>query len=137
MTEKKRILANLENDNSRPVLFSESHGGSESQLRLLFKHVPDEYFKDINLILNNANPSLIDKDRLNVLWMQHFVNQEEAKNLGSKNFVDQLDYVVFNSKHKIGELFVNQGFSSQGLVNSAVKVLFFLAGSRQRRAIRC
>ena len=97
MTEKKRILDNIENDNSRPVLFSESYGGSESQLRLLFKHVPDEYFKDINLILNNANPSLIDKNRLNVLWMQHFVNQEEAKNLGSKNFVDQLDYVVFNS----------------------------------------
>ena len=97
MTEKKRILGNIENDNSRPVLFSESHGGSESQLRLLFKYVPDEYFKDINLILNNANPSLIDKNRLNVLWMQHFVNQEEAKNLGSKDFVDQLDYVVFNS----------------------------------------
>ena len=50
MTEKKRILDNIENDNSRPVLFSESHGGSESQLRLLFKYVPDEYFKDINLI---------------------------------------------------------------------------------------
>ena len=29
--------------------------------------------------------------------MQHFVNQQEAKNLGLKEFVDQLDYIVFNS----------------------------------------
>ena len=29
--------------------------------------------------------------------MQHFVNQEEAKNLGSKEYVDKLDYIVFNS----------------------------------------
>ena len=97
MTEKKRILDKIENDISRPVLFSESNGGSESQLRLLFKYVPDENFKDINLILNNANPILIDKKRVNVLWMQHFVNQEEAKNLSSKEFVDKIDYIVFNS----------------------------------------
>ena len=97
MTEKKRILDKIEKDNSRPVLFSESKGGSENQLRLLFEYVPDEYFKGINLILNNANPSLIDKDRLNIIWMQHFVNQEEAKNLGSKEFIDQIDYIVFNS----------------------------------------
>ena len=97
MTEKKRILDKIEKDTSRPVIFSESNGGSESQLRLLFKYVPDEYFKGINLILNNANPSLIEKDKLNIVWMQHFVNQEEAKNLGSKDFIDQIDYIVFNS----------------------------------------
>ena len=56
----------LLSDTSRPVLFSESHGGSENQLRLLFKYVPDEYFKEINLILNNANPSLLEKDKINV-----------------------------------------------------------------------
>jgi len=97
LTEKERILNKIESDTSRPVLFSESHGGSENQLRLLFKYVPDEYFKKINLILNNANPSLLEKDKINVLWMQHFVNQEEAKNLGSKEFVDRLDYIIFNS----------------------------------------
>ena len=97
MTEKERILNKIESDTSRPVLFSESHGGSENQLRLLFKHVPDEYFKEINLILNNANPNLLEKDKINVLWMHHFVNQKEAQNLGSKEFVDQLDYIVFNS----------------------------------------
>ena len=97
MTEKERILNKIESDTSRPVLFSESHGGSENQLRLLFKYVPDEYFKGINLILNNANPNLLERDKINVLWMQHFVNQEEAKNIGSKEFVDRLDYIIFNS----------------------------------------
>jgi len=29
--------------------------------------------------------------------MQHFVNQKEVQNLGSKEYVDKLDYIVFNS----------------------------------------
>ena len=97
MEEKTRILEKLNNDNTRPVLFNESFGGSESQLRLLLKYLPDENFKDINLILNNASFDLLEKDRINILWMQHFVNQEEAKNLGLKDYVDKVDFIVFNS----------------------------------------
>ena len=88
MEEKSKILKKINN---------ESLGGSENQLRLLLKHLPDESFKDINLILNNTNHDLIEKNKINVLWMQHFVNQEEAKNLGSKDYVNKLDYIVFNS----------------------------------------
>ena len=88
MQEKSRILKKINN---------ECFGGSENQLRLLLKYLPDESFKDINLILNNTNRDLIEKNKINVLWMQHFVNQEEAKNLGSKDYVDKLDYIVFNS----------------------------------------
>ena len=83
MEEKSRILNKARNDQSRPVVFDESFGGSENQFRYLLKYVPDEFFKDINLILNNANYDLIEKDRINVLWMHHFVNQKEAQNLGS------------------------------------------------------
>ena len=97
MEEKSRILKKVNDDQSRPVLFKDSFGGSENQFRLLLKNLPDESFKDINLILNNANHDLIEKDKINVLWMHHFVNQKEAQNLGSKDFVDKLDYVVFNS----------------------------------------
>jgi len=86
--EKSRILKKINN---------ECFGGSENQLRLLLKHLPDESFKDINLILNNTNHDLIEKDKINVLWMQHFVNQEETKNLGSKDYVNKLDHIVFNS----------------------------------------
>ncbi len=101
MLEKHRILQKIENDKTRPVLFSESFGGSENQLRLLFKYVPDENFKEVNLILNNTNLDLIEKDRINILWMQHFVNQKEAANLGSKEFVDKLDYNQFKiPEHK-------------------------------------
>ena len=49
MEEKSRILKKVNSDRSRPVLFSESFGGSENQLRLLLKYLPDENFKDINL----------------------------------------------------------------------------------------
>jgi len=95
--EKSRILKKIDEDKTRPVLFNESFGGSENQLRFLLKYLPDESFKDINLILNNADHSLIEKDRINILWMQHFVNQKEVQNLGSKEYVDKLDYIVFNS----------------------------------------
>ena len=88
MDEKARILKKINN---------ECFGGSENQLRLLLEHLPDESFKSINLILNNTDPSLLEKDMINVLWMQHFVNQEEAKNLGSKDYVNKLDYIIFNS----------------------------------------
>ena len=97
MEEKSRILKKLNSDQSRPVLFNDSFGGSENQMRLLLKYLPDESFKDINLILNNTNHDLIEKDKINVLWMHHFVNQAEAKNLGSKDFLDKIDWIVYNS----------------------------------------
>ena len=97
MSEKSRILDKANNDQKRAVSFKDSFGGSENQLRLLLKHLPDKSFNNINLILNNAQHELIEKDKINVLWMHHFVNQEESKNLGSKDFVNKLDWIVFNS----------------------------------------
>ena len=97
MEEKSRILKKVDSDKSRPVSFIDSFGGSESQLRLLLKYLPDESFKDINLILNNANYDLLEKDKINVLWMHHFVNKKEAKNLASKDFINKIDWIVYNS----------------------------------------
>ena len=97
MTEKSRILEKAINDTTRPVSFNESSGGSENQFRLLLKHLPDECFKDINLILNSTNKDLLEKNRINILWMQHFVNQKEVQNLSQADYVDRLDYIVFNS----------------------------------------
>ena len=95
--EKDRILKKIINDQSRPVSFNESFGGSENQFRLLLKNLNDKDFKDINLILNNSSYDLIEKDKINILWMHHFVNQKEAKNLGSEDFVNKLDWIVYNS----------------------------------------
>ena len=97
MEEKSRILKKLNEDQSRPVSFNDSYGGSENQMRLLLKNLPDENFKDINLILNNANHNLVEKNKINVLWMHHFVNQKEAANLASEDFVNKIDWIVYNS----------------------------------------
>ena len=97
MEEKSRILKKLNDDRSRPVSFNDSFGGSENQMRLLLKNLPDESFKNINLILNNTDHNLIEKNKINVLWMHHFVNQKEAQNIGLKDLVDKLDWIVFNS----------------------------------------
>ena len=45
MEEKSRIINKLNNDLTRPVLFSESFGGSENQMRLLLNHL---------IVLNNV-----------------------------------------------------------------------------------
>ena len=80
MEEKSRVLKKINDDQSRPVSFNESFGGSENQMRLLLKNLENNDFKDINLILNSTNPDLIEKDKINILWMHHFVNQKEAEN---------------------------------------------------------
>ena len=103
MEEKSRILKKADSDRSRPVSFKDSFGGSENQLRLLLKHLPDESFKDINLILNSTNYDLLEKDKINVLWMHHFVNQKEAKNLASKDFVNKLNWIVYNSNWNLDQ----------------------------------
>ena len=127
MEEKNRILKKANDDRSRPVSFNDSFGGSENQLRSLLNHLPDESFKDINLILNNTDHNLIEKNKINVLWMHHFVNQKEAKNLGSKDFVDKLDYIIFNS-HWNFEKFVYQfkvpGNKSVVIKNAIEKISF-------------
>ena len=97
MEEKSRILKKANDDQSRAVSFSDSFGGGDNQLRFLLKHLADESFKDINLILNSTNHDLIEKEKINVLWVHHFVNQNEIINLGSKDYVDKLDWIVFNS----------------------------------------
>ena len=97
MSEKERILNKILNDKSRPVDFKDSYGGSENQLRLLFKNVDDEYFKDVNLILNSTDPKLLEKNKINILWMHHYVNQKETENLKNKEYINKLNYIVFNS----------------------------------------
>ena len=127
MEEKSRILKKLNSDKTRSVLFNESFGGSENQLRLLLKYLSDENFKDINLILNNTNFDLLEKNKINILWMQHFVNQKEAENLGSKDYINKIDYIVFNSNWNF-EKFVYQFKIPEGkslVIKNAIEKIEF------------
>ena len=88
MSEKIRLLKKIN---------KESFGGSENQFRLLMKYVPEEYFKGINLILNDTDFTHIEEDKINILWIHHFVGMPEIKNLNSKDYLNKIDYFVFNS----------------------------------------
>ena len=139
MEEKSRILNKLNSDQSRPVLFDESFGGSENQMRFLLDHLPDESFKNINLILNNADHKLLEKERINILWVQHFVNQAEIRNLGSKDFVDKLDYIVFNSNWNF-EKFSYQfkiPESKSLVIRNAVKKIDFQKKPKEKISLIC
>ena len=77
MKEKERILSKIENDKTRPVLFTESFGGSENQFRLLLKYVPDEYFKEIKTFF--ANDEKISQGQLQL--KQHLEKLEINVNM--------------------------------------------------------
>jgi len=126
--EKSRILKKADDDKSRPVSFKDSFGGSESQFRLLLKHLPDESFKDINLILNNANYDLLEKDKINVLWMHHFVNQNEAQNLKSKEFINKLDWIVYNSNWNLDQhiKYFNVPQNKSIVIKNAIEKIIFV-----------
>ena len=54
-------------------------------------------FTDINSKTFNMDPELIEKDKINILWMHHFINQKEAQNLSSSDYIKKLDWIVYNS----------------------------------------
>jgi len=126
--EKSRILKKTDSDKSRPVSFKDSFGGSESQLRLLLKHLPDENFKDINLILNSTNYELLEKDKINILWMHHFVDQDEARNLRSKDFTNKLDWIVYNSNWNLEQhrKYFNVPQNKSVVIRNAIEKISFI-----------
>ena len=128
MKEKSRILKKTDSDKSRPVSFKDSFGGSESQLRLLLKHLPDENFKDINLILNSTNYELLEKDKINILWMHHFVDQDEARNLRSKDFTNKLDWIVYNSNWNLEQhrKYFNVPQNKSVVIRNAIEKISFI-----------
>ena len=134
MKEKSRILKKVDDDRSRPVSFKDSFGGGDNQLRFLLKYLPDESFKDINLILNSTNHDLIEKDKINVLWVHHFVNQKEIANLAKKDYVDKLDWIVFNSNWNF-EKFVYQFKIPEGksiVIRNAIEKIDFEKKSKDK-----
>ena len=102
MEEKKRILKKIN---------SECFGGSENQLRLLLKNLPDENFKNINLILNNTNPSLIEAMSCKSCIIAH-------DNVFNKSVLGE-ECLYFNSMKDISKFVDNikKGNSSSGSIS--------------------
>ena len=108
MKEKSRILKKAVNDQSRPVSFNDSFGGSENQFRLLLKYLADEDFKDINLILNNANHDLIEKDKIII----------DSKVNGDIKAEDVITHSKSNILGNIKSKFASLGGKLKGNINS-------------------
>ena len=102
MEEKSRILKKATDDKSRPVSFKDSFGGSESQFRLLLKHVPDENFKDINLILNSTNFDLLETSSGRVILAFQTV-EERQRRLERRKLFMKLQKKKNNSSNNILE----------------------------------
>jgi len=72
-------------------------GGSELQWNALFSRFPSELLKNKNIIKSICDPRLLVKDKINVLWEQLSYDQPNVQNLKDRKYVDQLDWIIFNS----------------------------------------
>ena len=72
-------------------------GGSELQWNALFSRLPAELLKNKNIIKSICDSRTLVKDKINILWEQLSYDQPNVQNLRDRKYVDQLDWIVFNS----------------------------------------
>ena len=71
-------------------------GGTEILVEGLQKHVDLNKY-DINLIPSICNPTVVKKDKKNIIWQHQSYDQDVVLNMQSKNFVDSIDAFVYIS----------------------------------------
>ena len=72
-------------------------GGSELQWNALFSRFPAKLLANKKIIKSDCNPRWLEKDKINILWEQLSYDQPMVQNLKDRKYVDQLDWIVFNS----------------------------------------
>ena len=72
-------------------------GGSEIQRNALLSRLPAKLLENKNLIKSICDPRLLKKDKINILWEQLSYNEPFVQNLQDRKYVDQLDWIIFNS----------------------------------------
>ena len=72
-------------------------GGSELQWNALFSRLPAKLLENKNLIKSICDPRWLKKDKINILWEQLSYSEPFVQNLKDRKYVDQLDWIIFNS----------------------------------------
>ena len=72
-------------------------GGSELQRNALLSRLPAKLLENKNLIKSICDTRLLKKDKINILWEQLSYSEPFVQNLQDRKYVDQLDWLIFNS----------------------------------------
>ena len=72
-------------------------GGTEIQRDQLIAQLDEKDLEGINLFTSICHPSLLQKDKINILWQQLSYDQPNVQLMKDRRFVDSVDYFVYNS----------------------------------------
>ena len=72
-------------------------GGTEILKEQLIAQIPKESIDGINLIGSICHPSLVEKDKINVLWQHLNYDQPNTQLMKDRKFVDSIDYFIYVS----------------------------------------
>ena len=67
------------------------------QWNALFSRFPAKLLENKNLIKSICDSRTLVKDKINILWEQLSYDQPNVQNLKDRKYVDQLDWIIFNS----------------------------------------
>jgi len=72
-------------------------GGTEILKEQLISQLDPESIEGINLIGSICHPSLVKKDKINVIWQHLSYDQPNVQYMRDRKFVDSIDYFVYVS----------------------------------------
>ena len=72
-------------------------GGTEILKEQLIAQLSKESLEGINLIGSICHPSLIEKDKINVVWQHLSYDQPNVQYMRDRKYVDSVDYFIYVS----------------------------------------
>jgi glycosyltransferase involved in cell wall biosynthesis len=91
------VLKNLKKVRERQSIHMNPKGGTEILKEQLLAQLPKESLEGINLIGSICNPTLVEKDKINILWQHLSYDQPNVYNMRDRKFVDSIDYFIYVS----------------------------------------
>jgi len=76
-------------------------GGTEILKEQLIAQLPKESLDGINLIGSICHPSLIEKDKTNIVWQHLSYDQPNVQYMRDRKYVDSIDYFIYVTSTKI------------------------------------